>query len=146
MLSEKFLLNRGLGWWQMEGDLGIMFAVWSVRFKFSYWKCWKLSCTKNRFLHISFDLAMLHYCWATHSSTVQHCAAMLAWCERKDFPDINTTKTLSGVWLEAKWLFWQVWWWKSDGGQVVEAAWLHFVCCGKTNVNLVLRVKLLCMP
>jgi len=45
---------------------------------------------------------MLHYCWAMHRPAVQHCAAMLAWCEGKYFPGINITKTLPGVWLEAK--------------------------------------------
>jgi hypothetical protein len=45
---------------------------------------------------------MLHYSWAMHRPALQHCAAMLAWCEEKDFLDINTAKSLSGMWLEAK--------------------------------------------
>lgn len=113
--------------------------------KFSHQKhCLKLSRTKCSFLHISFDLPMLHYSWATHWPAVQHCAAMLASCEEKDFQDISTTKTLSGMWLEEKWLLLQQWWWGSGGGKVVEAVDCT-LCCGKKYRDLFLRMKFLCM-
>jgi hypothetical protein len=79
---------------------------------------------EHSFIQDCFELATVHCSQAMQRPTIQRYAAMVAWHKAEDFSDINTThRALTIQWIEAKWLMWQLWWWVSDRGCVMETDW-----------------------
>jgi len=75
LVTEKFAINKGLGWLQTGGDSGAMFATWLVCLKFPQWKYrFKILYAKRRLLQVYFMLATARFARHVHLNATLPCS------------------------------------------------------------------------
>ena len=137
-LGSQYLYKRQLYWsladYKCESIQASYLPYTLVCLKFPGRQCCvNILHMGHNFIQVCLQLATVHCSQAIHRPTIQHYAAMVACHKADDFSDMNTThRALTTWWIEAKWLMWQLWWWKSDKGCVMGTDQLLSLHCSSS--------------